>query len=154
MHNIRCCIVTLSLIASLVHAERNYTGKSAAQIARACQQSDSWMEARIDVDSCDPTDIRSEEIIRNYAKQLCSLLHIQEVGNEPTISYYGGNRQTSGFLLMLATAQAHCTARFVNINNAIYLTISSKQAFDPYQVAEFTKKFFKAHRCSTSIALR
>lgn len=136
--------------------ERNYTGKTAEHIARACQESDSWMEARIDVTSCDGNDIRSEETIRAYARKLCALLNVSHEAmiNEPTISYYGGNKQTNGFLLMLATSQAHVTARFVNVSNAIYLTISSKKAFDPYAVAEATKKFFKAGDCSTSVGLR
>ena len=150
-------IATLFIGSALYSKERNYTGKTAEQIARACQQTDSWLEARIDVTSCDPNDIRSEEIIRTYARQLCALLNLtthELVGNEPTISYYGGNKQTNGFLLMFATAQAHCTARFVNMSNSIYLTISSKKAFDPYATAEFTKKFFKASNCATSVALR
>lgn len=150
-------ILTLLMVFPVAYAkERNYTGKTAEQIARACQESDAWMEARIDVTSCDPNDIRSEETIRSYVRQLASLLNISHelIGNEPTISYYGGNKQTSGFLLMLATPQAHCTARFVNISNSIYLTISSKKAFDPYAVAQATKKFFKASDCSANVALR
>jgi hypothetical protein len=155
--NNKLLIPILALCTIAVHAkERNYTGKTAQQIARACQESDSWMEARIDVTGCDGSDIRSEEAIRSYARQLCALLNIthEAMINEPTISYYGGNKSTNGFLLMLATSQAHFTARFVNMSNAIYLTISSKKAFDPYAVAQATQKFFKARDCSTNVTLR
>lgn len=154
--NKQILIITIFCISSMAYAERNYTGKTAEQIARACQQSDSWMEARIDVTSCDGNDIRSEETIRAYARKLCALLNVSHEAmiNEPTITYYGGNKQTNGFLLMLATGQAHFTARFVNMTNTIYLTISSKKAFDPYTVAQETQKFFKARDCSTSVTLR
>ncbi|MFI5333343.1 MAG: hypothetical protein ACHQVS_04565 [Candidatus Babeliales bacterium] len=130
--------------------------KEVEKIVRACQETDAWMEAHIDVNSCDPNDIRSEDTIRAYAKRLCALLSLNHeiIGNEPTITYYGGNKQTNGFLLMLPTSQAHFTARFVNMTNTIYLTISSKKAFDPYEIAEATKKFFKARDCSTNVTLR
>lgn len=149
MNKLMTLTLTTLLIGSVISAkERNYTGKTAEQIARACQQTDSWLEARIDISSCNQDDIRSEEVIRNYARQLCTFLQISH--ESPTISYYSGN----GFLLMQATPQAHITARFVNMSNSIKLTISSKKTFDPYAAATFTKKFFKAGDCSTAIALR
>ncbi len=118
--------------------------KSEVVLSELSQSGEYWgLWAGIDLKSCDPGFIRSEQKIKEFVVKLCDKIKMKRFG-ETVVVDFGEDERVSGFSMVQLIETSSITAHFVNQNNSIFLDIFSCSLYDPKEVAEFAKQFFKA----------
>jgi S-adenosylmethionine decarboxylase len=97
----------------------------------------------IDLHSCNPKLIRSEEKVKQFVKELCSKIKMKRFG-ETVVVDFGEDPSVSGFSMTQLIETSLISAHFVNQTNNVFLDIFSCSFYNPKEVAEFAKKFFGA----------
>ncbi len=118
------------------------------------EEGKAWgMISSVDLQGCDPELIRSKEKIKEYVVKLCDLIHMKRYG-ECQVVHFGEDERVAGFSMTQLIETSLISGHFANADNSAYIDVFSCKAYDPEVVAQFTKEFFKAQDCKTSVLLR
>ena len=107
----------------------------------------------IDLHSCNPELVRSEDKVKEFVKQLCIKIDMKRFG-ETVVVDFGEDPRVSGFSMTQLIETSLISAHFVNQTNNIFLDIFSCKFYDPVKAAEFAKDFFKAKSYKLSYVIR
>ncbi|MBW1920140.1 MAG: S-adenosylmethionine decarboxylase [Deltaproteobacteria bacterium] len=96
----------------------------------------------LDLYECNPDIIRDAGKIKIYVKELCELLDMKPFG-ECQVVHFGQDERVAGYSMIQLIETSLISGHFANLTNAAYIDIFSCKPYDPEQVADFTKAFFK-----------
>lgn len=111
------------------------------------------ISANIDLYGCDPSAIRSGELIKKYVVELCDFLEVTRFG-DCTVVHFGEDEKIAGYSMTQLIETSLVSGHFANKTNTAYLDVFSCKFFDPEKAAEFSKKFFGAQRVELKYTLR
>ena len=118
--------------------ERNEQLRSEYQVV------DAWgLAAGIDLHGCNPDTIRSAEKIKQFTYELCERIEMKRFG-ECQVVDFGEDEKVAGFSMVQLIETSCISAHFANQTNTTYLDIFSCKYYNPFEAAEFAKKFFEA----------
>ena len=124
------------------------------EIKKKVENLNAWgIETILDIINCDPDMIRDAEIIKCYVHELCDLIGMKRFG-ETVVVHFGENEAVAGYSMTQLIETSLISGHFANATNTIYINVFSCKLYDPYIVAEFTKKFFDGDQCIMNILLR
>jgi S-adenosylmethionine decarboxylase len=107
----------------------------------------------IDIYKCNPDLIRDANQIKTYVKLLCDKIEMKRYG-ETVVVHFGQDPRVSGFSMTQLIETSLISGHFANESNNVYIDVFSCKFYHPWEVAEFTKTFFKAQDYSIHIVLR
>jgi len=107
----------------------------------------------IDLKNCDLEKMEDADYIKNFVRELCSLIGMKRYG-ETTVVNFGENERVAGFSVTQLIETSLISAHFANASKAIYLDVFSCKEYPPYKVAEFAKERFLASDYKISINYR
>ncbi len=132
----------------------NYIGKSFDSIAQHFKEDNAWgLHITLDLQECDAELIRNADAIKKYIIQLCDLIEMKRFG-DPRIVHFGEDLRVAGYSMVQLIETSLISGHFANETNTAYIDVFSCKLYDPYIVAEFTKKFFKAKSYKINIMFR
>ncbi|MBI5803516.1 S-adenosylmethionine decarboxylase [Candidatus Pacearchaeota archaeon] len=99
--------------------------------------------AGIDLKSCDPGFIRSADKVKEFVAKLCDKIKMKRFG-ECVVVDFGDDPKVSGFSMTQLIETSLISGHFVNQTNNVFLDVFSCSYYNPAEVAEFAKEFFKA----------
>ena len=104
---------------------------------------DAWgLHTGIDIHGCNPRLVRDAETIKRFVVELCDLIEMKRFG-ECVVVDFGEDERVAGYSMTQLIETSLISAHFANQTNAVYLDVFSCKYYNPYVVAEFTKKFFE-----------
>jgi len=128
--------------------ERNEQLRSEYQVV------DAWgLAAGIDLHGCNPDTIRSAEKIKQFTYELCERIEMKRFG-ECQVVDFGEDEKVAGFSMVQLIETSCISAHFANQTNTTYLDIFSCKYYNPFEAAEFAKKFFEAKDYTLNYTLR
>ena len=128
--------------------------KEYTELKSRFEQEQSWgLLSSIDLYKCDPDMIRNADKIKEYVKRLCEKIEMKRYG-ETVVVHFGQDPRVSGFSMTQLIETSLISGHFANETNNVYIDVFSCKFYNPWQVAEFTKTFFKAHDYNVHIVLR
>jgi len=107
----------------------------------------------VDLHECDPSLIRNADEVRRHVYELCERIGMKRFG-ECTVVDFGEDPRVSGFSMTQLIETSLISGHYANQSNAVYLDIFSCKYYNPYEVAEFTREFFKAKNYNLTYTLR
>jgi len=118
------------------------------------QKQQAWgLLASIDLHHCNHELISSPQKIKRFIYELCERIDMTRHG-ECLIERFGQG-DIEGYSVFQFIETSAITAHFdEKISNATYLDIFSCKYFNPYEAAEFAKKFFEAKDYNLTYTLR
>ncbi len=118
------------------------------------QQTGAWgLVTALDLHDCDPNIIRDRDKIYEFTIRLCEKIKVKRFG-EPIIVHFGEDERVAGYSLVQLIETSLVSGHFANLTNRVYLDIFSCAYYDPKEVIEFSKHFFKAKDYNSKIYLR
>lgn len=118
------------------------------------EQTGAWgLVTALDLHDCDPDIIRDRDAIYQYTIQLCEKIKVKRFG-EPIIVHFGEDERVAGYSLVQLIETSLVSGHFANLTNRVYLDIFSCAYYNPTEVIEFSKNFFKAKDYNCKIYLR
>ncbi len=128
--------------------------KSFDEIEREFNKLEAWgLVTSIDLHNCNPETLRSAEAIKEYVVQLCDLIKMKRFG-ECTVVNFGEDERVAGYSMTQLIETSLVSGHFANLTNSVYIDIFSCKLYNPYEAAEFTRKFFEAEDYSLHTTLR
>lgn len=109
--------------------------------------------ASIDARNCKPELIRSADSIRQYVIQLCDLIQMKRFQDTCVVNF-GEDERVAGYSMVQLIETSLISGHFANLTNNAYIDIFSCKVYDPYQAADFTKRFFGAMDVAVNICFR
>lgn len=97
----------------------------------------------IDLYKCDPELIRDEKVLRQYLIDLVKLIDMVAYG-EPFVKHFGSCPEVMGYTISQPIHTSLISGHFIEITNATCIEIFSCKDYSAYDVAEFTKSYFKS----------
>jgi len=114
----------------------------------------SWgLHTLIDMKDCDPDKVRSEEDIRTFVKELCTLIDMKRYGDTQVVNF-GEEERVAGFSMTQLIETSLISGHFVNLTNDIFLDIFSCKLYNPNKAIKFATEYFKAKSFTHSLAIR
>jgi S-adenosylmethionine/arginine decarboxylase-like enzyme len=107
----------------------------------------------LDIYGCDTEIIRDAEKIRQYVIELCDLIGMRRFG-ECHVVHFGKDERVEGHSMVQFIETSLISGHFANLTNAAYIDIFSCKAYDPEQVARFSKEFFQAESVEIHVTKR
>ncbi|MBP9738740.1 S-adenosylmethionine decarboxylase [Candidatus Saccharibacteria bacterium] len=118
------------------------------------EEGKSWgISAAIDLHSCNPQTIRSEEKIKQFVYELCDIIEVKRFG-ECTVVHFGEREEIAGFSMTQLIETSLVSGHFVNLTNNVFLDVFSCKYFDPEVVANKAKEFFEAESITLNYLVR
>lgn len=118
------------------------------------QRNDAWgLLSSLDLHGCDPELIRDAEAVKRHVRELCDRIGMKRFG-ETVVVDFGEDPRVSGFSMTQLIETSLISGHYANQSNAVYLDIFSCKYYNPYEVAEFSKEFFKAKDYNLTYTLR
>ena len=118
------------------------------------QRNDAWgLLASLDLHGCDPALIRDAEAVKQHVRELCDRIGMKRFG-ETMVVDFGEDPRVSGFSMTQLIETSLISGHYANQSNAVYLDVFSCKYYNPYEVAEFSKEFFKAKDYNLTYTLR
>lgn len=118
------------------------------------EETGAWgLVTALDLHDCDPQIIRDRDAIYEYTIKLCEKIKVKRFG-EPIIVHFGEDERVAGYSLVQLIETSLVSGHFANLTNRVYLDIFSCAYYDPSEVIEFSKNFFKAKDYNCKIYLR
>ena len=111
------------------------------------------MLTSIDLSDCAPEILRSGEMIKQYAVELCDLIKMKRF-QEPVVVRFGADPKVSGYSLAQLIETSLVSGHFAETDNSVYIDIFSCKYYDQTEAVEFTKNFFKAKNAIFNTTLR
>lgn len=110
-------------------------------------------ELQLDLVSCDPDLIRSEDVIRGFVDNLCNLIEMRKYG-ECHVVRFGDDPKVTGYSMFQMIETSNISGHFAEDTNNAYLNVFSCKEFDWKLVRDFAKAYFKARTARVSINYR
>ncbi len=108
------------------------------------QATDPWgLMTSVNLYDCDPASIRSAETIKRYVVELCELIGMKRFG-ECQIVHFGNEVRVEGFSMIQLIETSLISGHFADLTNAAYIDVFSCKPYEPNEVADFSKAFFRA----------
>lgn len=107
----------------------------------------------IDLEGCDPEQIRSEKCISAYVKLLVELIDMKAYG-ECKIVHFGDDPKVSGFTMVQMIETSLISGHFVNQTNQAYIDIFSCKDYDSGLASKFTQTHFRASKINVQRIIR
>jgi S-adenosylmethionine/arginine decarboxylase-like enzyme len=107
----------------------------------------------LDIYGCNPEIIREADKIRQYVIELCHLIGMRRFGDCQVV-HFGNDERVEGHSMVQFIETSLISGHFANFTNAAYLDIFSCKAYDPEQVARFSKEFFQAESVEMHLTKR
>lgn len=127
--------------------------KDTIELKKEYKASKGWgLLSTIDFHSCNPNLIRDESKIKEFVKELCDKIKMRRFG-EPVIVRFGKDK-TEGITAIQLIETSSIVAHFVDHTNNLFLDIFSCKFYNPNEVAEFIKQFFKAKNYKLNYQIR
>lgn len=128
--------------------------KTPAALQQEYNDRNAWgISTAVDVRGCDPEKIRDADTIRRYVLELCDLIEMKRFG-ETVVVNFGEDEKVAGYSMTQLIETSLISGHFANQTDTAYIDVFSCKFYDPYVVAEFTKKFFGGSDVSISVTLR
>ena len=111
-------------------------------------------ELQLDLYDCNSVAIGTEEVIREFGRELCKVIDMIPYG-EPLTPYFGENcEHTKGYSLLQFIETSSIVGHFSEGTGACYLNIFSCKAFDPKVAEDFSVEYFGAKHCVARFVTR
>jgi S-adenosylmethionine/arginine decarboxylase-like enzyme len=124
------------------------------QIVQKYKKENPWgISTCIDLYDCNPKTLRSAKKIKQFVKELCTLIEMRTFG-ETVVVNFGDDPRVSGFSMTQLIETSLISGHFANASNAIYLDVFSCKAYPPYKTAQFAKKFFEGKKMDVKVNFR
>lgn len=107
----------------------------------------------LDLKTCHPEFIRSEEHIKQYIIELCNLIEMKRFG-DPLIISFGEDAAVSGYSMTQLIETSLISGHFANQTNGAFIDIFSCKVYNPITAAIFTQSYFEAKNCKIGYLLR
>ncbi len=118
------------------------------------EETGAWgLVTALDLHDCDPDIIRDRNAIYQYTIELCEKIKVKRFG-EPIIVHFGEDERVAGYSLVQLIETSLISGHFANLTNRVYLDIFSCAYYNPAEVIEFSKNFYKAKDYNCKIYLR
>jgi len=115
---------------------------------------EAWgIASAIDIYDCNPQKIRDAAYIKSFVVQLCELIDMKRFG-ETRVVHFGEDEKVAGFSMVQLIETSLISAHFANKTNHTYIDIFSCKYYNPDVVEVFSKEFFEATDCTTTVLLR
>lgn len=111
------------------------------------------ISSSIDLYHCDLALMQNADAIREFVKILCERIKMKRYG-ETQVVYFGEDPRVTGFSMTQLIETSLISAHFADASCAIYLDVFSCAPYEPKDVAEFAKEFFKADSYNLNVAYR
>jgi len=111
------------------------------------------VSSSIDLYECDLALMQNADAIREFVKILCDRIKMRRYG-ETQVVFFGDEPRVQGFSMTQLIETSLISAHFADASRAIYLDVFSCAPYDPKDVAEFAKEYFKADRYNLNVANR
>ena len=111
------------------------------------------ISSSIDLYECDLGLMQNAEAIREFVRTLCDHIKMRRYG-ETQVVFFGDDPRVTGFSMTQLIETSLISAHFADASCAIYLDVFSCAPYEPEEVAEFAKEYFKAARYSLNVAYR
>ena len=111
------------------------------------------VSSSIDLYECDLGLMQNAEIIREFVRLLCDRIQMRRYG-ETQVVFFGDDPRVTGFSMTQLIETSLISAHFADASCAIYLDVFSCASYEPEEVAEFAKEYFKAARYTLNVVYR
>lgn len=128
--------------------------KKIQALKKEFESGDYWgLWSGIDLRSCNPDSVRSEEKVKEFVKKLCNKIKMKRFG-ETVVVNFGNDERVSGFSMTQLIETSLVSAHFVNQTNNIFLDVFSCSFYNPEEIAEFAKESFGAEDYKLNYIIR
>ncbi len=107
----------------------------------------------LDLYSCNPDIIRSEERIRQFVIKLCELIGMKRFGECQVVSF-GQEERVAGYSMVQLIETSLISGHFANLTNNAYIDIFSCKPYDSERVGDFSRAYFEAERMEVHTTAR
>ena len=107
----------------------------------------------INLYDCDLTLMQNADAIRKFVVLLCDLIKMRRYG-ETQVVFFGDEPRVQGFSMTQLIETSLISAHFADASRAIYLDVFSCAPYEPEDVAQFAKEYFKASHYNLNVAYR
>jgi len=111
------------------------------------------ISSSIDLYECDLARMQDAEAIREFVRVLCDRIKMRRYG-ETQVVFFGDDPRVTGFSMTQLIETSLISAHFADASCAIYLDVFSCAAYEPEEVAEFAKEYFRAARYNINVVHR
>ena len=111
------------------------------------------ISSSIDLYECDLARMQDAEAIREFVRVLCDRIKMRRYG-ETQVVFFGDDPRVTGFSMTQLIETSLISAHFADASCAIYLDVFSCAAYEPEEVAEFAKEYFRAARYNINVVYR
>ncbi len=116
--------------------------------------SEYWgISSSIDLYDCDLALMQNADAVREFVRILCDRIKMKRYG-ETQVVYFGEDARVTGFSMTQLIETSLISAHFADASCAIYLDVFSCASYEPEEVAQFAKEYFKAARHNINVAYR
>jgi S-adenosylmethionine decarboxylase len=118
------------------------------------RREDAWgIQTAVDVHNCDPALIRDAEYVKQFAVDLCDEIDMKRFG-ETVVVDFGEDERVSGFSLVQLIETSLISGHFANQSNNAHIDIFSCKYYEPYRVADFSRRYFHGSDFTMNVTLR
>ncbi len=103
------------------------------------------LSSSIDLYECDLKLMQDADAIKHFVHQLCDRIKMRRYGDTQVV-YFGDDPRVTGFSMTQLIETSLISAHFADASCAIYLDVFSCAPYEPEDVAQFAREFFKAKR--------
>ena len=111
------------------------------------------VSSSIDLYECDLGLMQNAEVIREFVRILCDRIKMRRYG-ETQVVFFGDEPRVTGFSMTQLIETSLISAHFADASCAIYLDVFSCAPYEPEEVAEFAKDYYKATRYDLNVVYR
>ena len=111
------------------------------------------VSSSIDLYECDLGLMQNAEAIREFVRILCDRIKMRRYG-ETQVVFFGDDPRVTGFSMTQLIETSLLSAHFADASCVIYLDVFSCAPYEPEEVAEFAKEYFKAARYTLNVVYR
>ena len=101
----------------------------------------------IDLYDCDLAPMQDAPAIKRFVLQLCEKIGMRRYG-ETQVVHFGDDPRVTGFSMTQLIETSLISAHFADASRAIYLDVFSCAPYEPEQIAQYAKEYFRADRCN------
>src|SRR4026209_2030274 len=111
------------------------------------------VSSSIDLYECDLGLMQNAEAIREFVRILCDRIKMKRYGDTQVV-FFGEDPRVTGFSMTQMIETSLISAHFADASCAIYLDVFSCAPYEPDDVAQFAKEYFKAASYNLNVAYR
>ena len=118
------------------------------------EEQEYWgVSSSIDLYDCDLALMQNADAIREFVRILCDRIKMRRYG-ETQVVFFGDEPRVQGFSMTQLIETSLISAHFADASHAIYLDVFSCAPYNPEDVADFAKEYFKADHYRLNVVQR